>query len=478
MKSALKYLLPIALLMGIVFAVTVFSWHKPPEEPDKKDEQLVPTTRALEYFTTTRKWELGDGTLLPDNTTSLQDVAFTGYYEAGEVTNATQFWFRNRHPGPVTLKLAGVNCGSCSGARVAVIPPSAAEVLYRMAGFSVLPFGPVAACPTGMAGAGTVFSNELKWEAHTFLEGNVSYTIPPPATGSPWAMPLGILELNFKVKPNPRVPLSARFATFDEAGQPLQPDDLFSIFYAQSQPAEVDKSAIDAGELADNTQGRTHVVTVYSSTRGPGELPGLTARVINPGGAPPGPFVTTGPPEPVPHAELAALAADYTARAKQPVRVRSAYRIPVTVVGRVGDARPDIGRLEREVWIDTGVPGADPRKISVKAAVTGPVTIAGGATELNLGSFKHQGGAAETVLLSTDQPDAPLVVVPGTTQPDFLDVSLKKLPEGGGRGQWQLTVRVPANRVQGELTDGLVVLELKGPNPQRIRIPVRGRGVL
>jgi len=81
-------------------------------------------------------------------------------------------------------------------------------------------------------------------------------------------------------------------------------------------------------------------------------------------------------------------------------------------------------------------------------------------------------------VLTTDRPDLALEVVPGASRPEFLDVSLKKLPDAGTRGQWQLTVRVPPNRVQGELTDGLVVLELKGPNPQRIRIPVRGRGVL
>lgn len=480
MKSAIKFLLPFALLLGIVFAVTVFSFYKPVDvvEKDEKGKTALPSTRAIEYFSTTRKWEPPTGTLQPDSTVSLQDVAFTGYYEPGEVTHGTQFWFQTRHPGKVTLKLKGVNCGSCSGARVAAIPPDGAEALLRMTGFSALPFGPVAACPSGMAGAGAFLTSRLEWETHSFQDGSVSYTIPPPPPAGPWSVPWGILELNFKVRPNPRIPLVAKFDTLDEAGQPLQAEDTFTLYYALAQAADVDKSAIDAGELADNTQGRTHVVTVFSTTRAPGDLPGLTARVVNPSGAPPGPFVTVGAPEPVPQTEIPALAADYTARVKHAVKVRSAYRIPVTVVGRVGDARPDIGRLDREVWVDTGVPGTEPQKIAVKALVTGPVTLAGGASELNLGSFKQQAGAAETVVLTTEPAGVPLEVVAGDTRPDFLDVTLKKLPDAGGRGQWQLTVRVQPGRLQGELTDGLVVLELKGPSPQRIRIPVRGRGVL
>jgi hypothetical protein len=116
--------------------------------------------------------------------------------------------------------------------------------------------------------------------------------------------------------------------------------------------------------------------------------------------------------------------------------------------------------------------------VTVRATVAGPVALAGGGTDINLGSFRHQAGAAETVVLTTDRPDAALEVVPGAARPDFLGVTLKKLPDAAGRGQWQLTLRVPPGRLQGELTDGMVVLELKGPNPQRIRIPVRGRGVL
>lgn len=472
MKSALKVLLPLGLLLGVVFAVTVFSWHTPPDDPggDKKSK-VAATGQGLEFFTASRKYD-------PSPEATLQDVVFPGFFEPGETTHATQFWFRSRNPGKLTLKLTAVSCAACSGGRVAPIPADAARALLQMSAVSVLPVGPVAACPTGMAGAGAFLTQSLQWQAHTFLDrSGVVYEIPPAPTDDKWNPGWGILELNFKARANRRDPLQARFMTFDEQDTPLG-QDTFAIDFVSAPAADVDKSAIDVGQLADNSTGQAHAVTVFSSTRAPGELPGLTARVINPTGGEVGPFVTAGAPQPVPAAELPALAADYTAKAKQPVRVLSAYRIPVTIAGKVGDARPDIGRLDRELWVDLGVPGTEPKKVTIRAEVTGSITLAGGATELNLGSFKHQTGAAESVVLTTDRPDAPLEVVAGAARPEFLDVSLKKLPDAGSRGQWQLTVRVPPNRVQGELTDGLVVLELKGPTPQRIRIPVRGRGVL
>ena len=35
---------------------------------------------------------------------------------------------------------------------------------------------------------------------------------------------------------------------------------------------------------------------------------------------------------------------------------------------------------------------------------------------------------------------------------------------------------MPAKEQLGEILDGVVVLEAKGPNPLRLRVPVTGRG--
>ncbi|HEX4607006.1 MAG TPA: hypothetical protein VH092_02255 [Urbifossiella sp.] len=473
MKSALKVLLPLGLLLAVVFVVTIFARHTPDEvDSGTTGKSEAPTAKRLVFFTATRKWD-------PTPNANLQDRAFDGFYEPGETTQATHFWFENRNPGKVTLKVVRVSCSACSGCRVAPIPPDAVRGLLQMAAVSALPIGPVGGCPVGMAGAGAVLNSRLEWQAHAFKDGpsNATYNIPPPADTDGWSPGWGILELNFKVRPNPSVPLQAGFATVDEANQVVGTDG-FSIYFQAAVGVELDKSAIDAGELADNTPAQKHVVTVYSSTRTADEIPDLAVRVDKPGGGEAGPFVTAGKLEPVPEEELDRLAYELSVKAGKPTRVRSAFRVPVTIASKVGDARPDIGRLDRELWVTARVPGMEPRKVSIKAAVTGPLALSGGATEINLGSFKYQDEASETVVVVCDKPGAVVELVPGASQPDYLQPTLRKLPDAGGRGQWQLTVRVPPGRVQGELADGLVILEMKGPAPQRIRVPVRGRGVL
>lgn len=479
MKSALKIILPLGLLLAVVFAVTYLARYTPPDDEvtTKQDPNAIVTGKGLEFFTTTRRWDPATFSQIfaPESSVSLQDVAFPGFFEPGEVPQATHFWFRNRNPGKVRLRLLGVSCSSCSGGRVAPIPPEAARALLQMAAVSALPLGPVGACPPGMAGTGAFLTNNLKWEAHAFKDGPVEFHVPPPADADGWSPGWGILELNFKVKASPMT-LKAGFATLDEANTPVDQAG-FTIEYAPAVGVEVDKSAIDAGELADNTPAQTHWVTAYSPTRTRADLPDLSVRVVNPGGGDAGPFVTVGRAEPVPDDELTRLAAQLASASGKAARVRSAFRIPVTVAAKVGDARPEIGRLDRELWITANVPGLEPKKVAVKASVTGAIGIAGGATDVNLGSFKQQVGASETVVVTTDPAGAALEVVPGSARPAYVEAGLKKLPDAGSRGQWQLTVRVPPGRHAGEITDGVVVLELKGPSPQRIRIPVRGRGV-
>jgi hypothetical protein len=471
MKSALKVVLPLGLLLAVVFAVTFFSVNTPKEEvtPDKTDgKDVFAGGKGLVFFTTMRRWDPASE--------SLADQAFPGFYEPGETTHATHFWFENRNTGPITFKLLGVSCSSCSGGRVAAIPPDAIRQLLQMAAVSAVPLGPVAACPPGMAGAAAVLDAKLAWQAHSFKDGTAEYQIPGAADTDGWSPSWGVLELNFKVRPNGQVPLKAAFGSYREDGTPIARDD-FAIFYEPAPAFEVDKTAIEAGVLADNTPAQAHSVLVYSAARGPDELAGLVARVVNPGADDPGPFVTAGPLVPVPPADLDRIAATLSAKAGRPVRVRSAFRFPVEVAAKKGDARADIGRLEREVWVSSGAAGSEPKRISVRGTVTGPVSLAG-AGEVNLGTFSARQGANDSVVVTTEQAGVELAVVPGGARPDYLDVSLTKLSDAGGRGQWQLTVRVPPGRVSGELTGGLVVLELRGPTPVRVRVPVKGRGLL
>jgi hypothetical protein len=77
--------------------------------------------------------------------------------------------------------------------------------------------------------------------------------------------------------------------------------------------------------------------------------------------------------------------------------------------------------------------------------------------------------------LISDKPDAELIRVPDPTTPDFLEISIEKLTDVTDRGYFRLKVTVPPGKKSGSWS-GFIVLEMKGPKPQRIRIPIRGIG--
>jgi hypothetical protein len=471
MNSPLKIVLVLGLMLAVVFAVTFFS-QVTPTEPDTKtgDTTEAAAPKPLVFFTNTRRWDPASE--------SLPDQAFTGFYEPGQDTlHGAAFWFENRTPTPVTMKLLGVSCSACSAGRLAPIPPAAVRQFLQMTAVSALPIGPVAACPPGLAGAGAELVSKLQWQTHDFHDASQAvYTVPPAADVDGWSPQWGILELQFKVRPNPNVPLRAAFVTQAEGSdQPTR--DEFSIWFEPAAAFELDKTAIDAGELTDNASAQTHELTVFSSTRSRGEMPPLTVRVLMPAGAggEPGPFVTAETPKPLPDDELDRFAAELSAAAQKPVRVRSAFRIPVTVRPRVGDDRIDIGRLERDIWVSASIPGAEPKRAVLRGVVRGPVWLASG-NEVNLGTFKSALGASEQVIVTTERTGVDLALVRGESRPEYLEVGLNKLPDAGDRGQYQLRVTMPRGKHQGEIQDGVVVLEVKGPNPQRFRVPVKGRG--
>jgi len=80
------------------------------------------------------------------------------------------------------------------------------------------------------------------------------------------------------------------------------------------------------------------------------------------------------------------------------------------------------------------------------------------------------------VTVETERSGVELVLVKDLTVPKYLKVELLKQPDVGDRGSYKLKATIPANEQLGEIRDGVVVLEAKGPNPLRLRIPVTGRG--
>lgn len=477
--STLKILVPLALLIAVVFAVTFFSQYTPNDPVELEGATGGGSTeKPLEFFTNTRVWN-------PVSSDSLQNRTFPGFYKADGTQQTTTFWFRNSNPKPVAIQLERASCTSCSGASVAALPPDATRFLLQTAAVAALPQGPVAGLPAALAAPaanlyredGPLAKRSALWQRHQFVDrdpAEIVYHVPAAADPDGWSPQWGVLEMNFVPKTAPQsVHLTTWFKTWVEgSGQVVQ--ETFNIGYECVPPFEVDRPLIDVGDLTDASPQQTHEFLVYSSTDA--EMPDLTVRVMMPPGTAgdPGGFISTGRPVPVPEAEHDDLAVSLSRRLGKPVRVRSAYRVPVTVKVRDGNAKLDIGRVVRVVWITQG---SEQKQVTVLGVMRGSVYLKG-MKEVSLGNFPYKKGTTATVTVVSERREADLAVAPALTRPKYLQVGLKKLPDRGGTGEYELTVKVPEREdaAIGEITDGAVVLEVRGPNPQRIRIPVKGKG--
>lgn len=468
MSSSVKVLVPLALLVGGVFAVTYFSRHTPTEVEGpagpKASGAAIP--KPLVFFTNRRLWD--------PTADNLPDRAFPGFYELSEKPESAAFWFVNRHPEPVKLQLKAVSCSSCTGGRLAAIKPDDTRKVFQMAAVGGLPVSPVGGGLTGMAEAAANLFANLEWQQHEYNQdpAKVQYTVPA-ATPDPWAPQWGILDLNFKVKVGGQQPLKAAFVS-QVRGSELVGGDEFSIWYTPAVGIEVDRQAIDAVEMTAASAPQQHGFVVFSMTRD--EIPPPTVRVeLRPGAAgEPGGFVTVGDPVRLTREQADAFAARMAEQTKQPVRVRVAYAVPVTVRAAADGREADIGKLERVIWVTQG---SDVRQILVKGSVRGPMYLTGDGKEIPLGTFKTTEEQVVRAVVETDNPAVELEVVAAECKPNYLRATVEKKGERNGRGLHAVVVTVPKNSLQGELSDGQVVLRTRGPNPVRLVLPVTGRGV-
>lgn len=487
MPPALKLLIPLAVLVGGVFALTYFSLHAPTDPatglPGFEVEGPVdaPTGRPLVFFTTSRRWD--------PQSPSMPDRAFQGFYDIvseekakkGDFRpEAAHFWFENRNDQEVTLQLRGVSCTACSGGRLAPIPPEVTRQLLQTAFATALPQG----LTTGLSAAGlagpaahldaarpTLAWQEFKFKEHTKDFSRVQFTVPAAKDPDGWDRQWGVLELNFVVGTSPSVPLTADFLSrvgaTDRVGA-----DRFSIFYRPAPPIEVDQPKIEFSDLSPSAAERRSAFVAFSVIHA--DIPPPAVRVDLPAGAPgePGEWVTAGPAVKLTPAELEAFAAAAAASQGEPVRVAAAYRIPVVARAAVGDRPADIGKLERVISV---VAGGETRRVRVAATVRGPVYLSGEAKELGFGTFRVADGATVTAFLTTERPGTVLTWVRDETTPKYLAVQLDPQPAQGEFGRYRIRVTVPKNEQLGELSGEVVLEATAGPLKQRVRIPVAGR---
>ncbi|VTR96068.1 unnamed protein product [Gemmata massiliana] len=499
LKSTLRVAVPIVALMLVIFGVTLFSQYT--QKPQEKDEdgpgsKSSSGTPPLVFFNSTRMWDPPNLSwpgyanlplLAPSYDPSKenkfdfspQDRVFAGFFEPDkEKTRSAAFWFENRNAKPVTMQLKGVSCTACSGGRLAAIPPDVTRAYLQRTALAALPIGTFNAFGVGLADPAADFS-KLEWTKHKFSEHpDATYKIPAaPATPDKWAPQWGIMELLFSVAENPKVPLQASFATGIDGTQQMGGHE-FSIFFGPAEPFAVSRSAIEVGEVNQLTGDREYKFLVYSATRGRnsefGDLAPPKCEVQAPAGIDPGKFVEVTSVERLPDSDLQAVAEE-VAKGGKFSRVQSAYRVTVAMRPKIGESRLDIGLMERTIHITAG--GAKPQSVKVTATVRGAVWLATGKTDVTVPTFKGRAGTVHTETLVAETAGTELVLVEDQCLPRFVKYALTKKEDRGGQGYYELKLEIPPGRQYGAIdSNAIVVIEVKGPKPQRIRIPIKGSG--
>lgn len=505
LKSALKIAVPLAALFAMVFGLVYMMQYTPTEDPKRSDDKTTTTGGSgeppLRFFTSARHWDppsplpeyrahplSAPSAVAPDPASfSLSDRLFQGVYEPSQDhLRRTQFWFENRNPNPVTMQLKHLSCGACTGGRAASIPPETTRALLQYTAIAALPIGPVNLFGVGLSQPAAALTltqpeaglNPLQWTEYGFAaDPNATFHVAAATNPDKWSPQWGILELKFKVTAQPGdtpKPLTADFATQVEGRQDGWMNR-FVIGFEVARPFDLSRSSIDAGKIDALTGDREFELIVYSATRGPGsefgDLDPPSGAVEAPGGlTDPVKFVEVTKVERIPESGLPDVTERLAADHKKLTRVRAAYRVTVTVRPKVGEARLDIGLLERSIALASG---GTSLTLPVRALVRGAVWLEGDRTEFDLPTFSGGKGTVQTVELTTERAGLDLAVVKGECDPSKFTYELEKQPDRGGRGSYKLKVTVPPGQAFGAVK-GMVVLEVKGPTPQRMRIPFKG----
>jgi hypothetical protein len=145
--------------------------------------------------------------------------------------------------------------------------------------------------------------------------------------------------------------------------------------------------------------------------------------------------------------------------------------VSVVVHPTVGDQRLELGELDRLLSVTAG---GYVQQIPVKGIVRGEVWLDDDRNDIELASFRGPDGTVQEFNLSTEQAKTGLAVVPAECKPSYYSYELVRQPDRGARGYYKLRITVkPGEQVGRPRGGAVVVLEVKGPKPQTIRIPVQ-----
>lgn len=237
------------------------------------------------------------------------------------------------------------------------------------------------------------------------------------------------------------------------------------------------------GEINPASLPREEGITFWSSTR---DQLKVTARMISRRNMPESDPFVVGQPTPLTEEEREKLQKRVQA-AKEPGKVRCAYRVPIQIRDRSADGKTqlDIGPFNRQVelTLDDQIHQV---AVTLNGAIQGDLTVgeAGEGGRINFGTFTGAKGSKPIIVpVWTDNPSLEGLELDRARTADFLEVKISKPEkEEGGRRNWKLTAVIPPGAIGGpfpfvenpDRRDCAVYLKTIGATGRTIRIPVFG----
>jgi hypothetical protein len=401
-------------------------------------------------------------TLFFPRTTSLVDEKDpTGAEWETGVPGHYDFWFQNPNDVPITVGLSYKKC-TCSKVEIALE------------------------------------SDEWKtWEAKLSLylmlktQGSLDLLGPALTGGYDWALPEPERDWKMLVEKDSGFEVHAGatgWVRIDWSSKKIGPDQLPVELWSHSKdsgapltrlavllvfvpPAGVEPRMLDVGVISAERDPTQKWVACMSPTR-----ESFTIAVAKESD----PFVDCGTPLRLSEKDCR------VATAAQHLRVKSGYRVPVTVHERLADGRQlDLGPFQLKVFFKTDV-AEEPLEFTIKGVVEGEVTVLSPEGRIQMGIFDAAFGEVKETVLESRNLDLNLEF---DKAPSFLKVELSKEPKiTGGVKTWGLRVEVPKRAVAGEFPrddnseyrDCAIYLKIHDPRTpsdqsRRIRIPVSGK---
>lgn len=456
-----KTILPIGLVVAVVFVGTLISQYT----PNKSEENVTGPTVKVPLFFETEQIVYD-----PNSKSRPSRFAETFYQKSNEPVTQT-FWFYNTNMVPIRLKVGGRSCISCTTTRVSTVAQPDWQEFVRTSALGLISGG-FGQTDLMSAVAFAQLDSHLQWKELNFDQPDTYAEIPAAANDKSPTM--GLFQM--VVTPN-HDGFKGIEVTLDAGtdGEYTQTRNLrYGVIVVP--PCIVTPDTIDIGIRPDNAEPFFTEVYYWSPTESIAQLPPPPISVEEND-----PFIVVGPLEPLDQEGRRQLVQELD-RQKTITRVKSAYRVPITIYrSRPKDAstnvpyEPDIGKFSRRISF------AGPNQTTVMTTITGRNV---GLIDLvrtdavEFGTFASQYGSEAKVQIVSDRKDLELIPLPKENSPAALISELSPPRTESGRRYWNLTVKIRPNEYVGQLPgSSRVVLQAKTQDgTQRIYIEVKGQG--